>query len=354
MRKWISVLLALLFTASLLFGCTQAEPENLRDELDEAEASIAALQAQNQELTSEIQELNSLIETLQQQVSNLNAVKELLVIRELREVATKFSQTIGSPVTFLEASYNTTVDSENRNDIVDDIIEATAILNIDRGTFSGVSFLKDTVLPTVELNDYRNGLLDIVTVGDYVVKVDWEMHDGTKFSTLALVDKYGTPEFEPILYFAPGEVQVKEEWGSAPSSSTDHWWEKTWSHDTALGTNAVTVKIRLTIICDDETCKIISQSLTVTFSTGLFWKADKVEKETPYIAPSQTCPGGITECKKGEVKIAWASGFKKLKVKAKEYEIEVEGTLGSNGEIEFVMDVCCDGTYPGLPEQVID
>jgi len=372
MRKWMTTLFTLLLTVSLLLSCAPAEIETYADELAKAQADIAALQTRNQELTDEIQGLNSSIETLLQQVdeqvNDLKAlnqkltseirelnktIKDSLILPELQKVAKSFSQTTSSPVTFSEVSHVTTIDSSNLNDQIDDIIEATATLNIDKGTFLGVSFLKDAALPTEELNAYRDDIASIIAVGDYVVKVDWEMSDGTEFSTLALVDKYGAPKFEPILSFTPAttQVQAKDEWGWAPSSSTDHWWQKTWSQDTALGTNGVSVKIKLTIHCDDETCKIISQSLTVDFTTGLFWKADSVKKETKYTAPSATCPGGVTECKKGEVKIAWASGFKKLKVKAKDYEIDIEGTLGCNGQKEFVMHACCDGTYPGYTGQ---
>ena len=66
MRKWMTTILALLLTVSLLVSCAPAETETLKDELAKAKADIAALQARNQELTGEIQKLNSSIEKLLQ------------------------------------------------------------------------------------------------------------------------------------------------------------------------------------------------------------------------------------------------------------------------------------------------
>ena len=272
---------------------------------------------------------------------------------ELETLIGEFIDSTGFPLSFIGVSPVAPVDIFNLPELLEVIVDSTVILNVDSGVFIDAIRLIDA-LETREVSreqreayktDVVAGFLDD---GDWVVKVDWMTDAGLYFSTLAILASDGTPEYEPVIYFAPPLSETLETTKSSESGSTT--WVLTMDkiHENWWTIDVITINSKVIVRTVDE-CEIDDQSVLITFSTAPGWEAKATKEET--LIKCGHCPVDperFIEGKKVIITIVWANGFKKVKGEAGaggfSASLEVEGTLGANGQQQVELIMCADGT----------
>ena len=197
----------------------------------------------------------------------------------------------------------------------------------------------DPSIPAADLQtwaDYVNGL---VQIGDRRLTVNWNKIGYGNFTTLCVVDP-NTVVYDDMISNASG--------GGAPGPGPgnhvevkrclDHrlWWlwERIASSDPADWT-------RGSITADNNpTCSSAGSVITCDVDCQGQMTAGQAE------CKCRSTKVAGAECCQMEYNWAWACGFKKIKVAADGYTLELEGIIGSSGSGNGSCTECCPGSTP--------
>jgi hypothetical protein len=254
------------------------------------------------------------------------------------------------------------VSSENRESIIEEIIDETVFLDIVDSELIITSFQEYGTgedydlyrwILTLEgypfLYDGQRSIWDMaVSDGDVVARIDWGSEEGA-FTTLATVDENGVPKFEPILYFNVISTKPSQPAAAIIEANPTVSVEEYDSVENGFGWKAVEWRIKVSFVTSDNcTIEGNTPATTVKFYTLPGFQAVAAKQGSTFCHTKEECECGgqanKQECYQAEIKIGMASGFKSVKVKAGEFEIEVSGILGATAQEEEVIILCADGT----------
>lgn len=230
------------------------------------------------------------------------------------------------------------VDPLNRAAWIDSIFNNSAFLDtVPAGTFTVAEFIKNR--PDFDMSTYRAWLDTLVHDGDDVCEVVWTLHGtavgDTTFSTFG-ISRAGTAVFEPLMYFHPTEVILKQ--ADKESGGT--------SGSTKNGFGMTTTTWTITVAIKCENCRIIDPGPYTAVSTWsiFLWSIKYDFIEGKYFETAPCCPDDKRECVKSVVKIAVTSGGKSsVTIKHKDWiEVQFEGWFGCTAEYPYTFHVCCD------------
>ena len=274
-------------------------------------------------------------------------------LEALEDIIGDFISSSDFPLRFEEAGVAELVTDSNRSQWLDDILSSTAFVRTEDGAFAGVITLDEAQqagqVSDIQREGFKNVVLaSLLEVGDWVAEVTWSEDSELTITTLAIVAEDGTPKYEPMVYYAPPELQEITSSMSTVTGSTTITVETQTIWKNGFGLDAITADVTV-IVRTTDGCAIADQTVLASFDTipGFEGKATKQESHlgSPG-APGSGC--GQAETKKAVVTIVWASGFKRVSgsvaADGLSAGLEVEGGHGGSGRHQQEIVVGADGS----------
>lgn len=262
----------------------------------------------------------------------------------LADLVERFLSMTGYPIELREISCPTQVaDLLTLAPTVNSIIDSTWIPVVENGELIDLIPIAEVAEAAEEnpmlqekLNDLSTAMLDLVGLGDVICDLNWRWQ--SRDLTTKAVVAGNTLKFESIMGFSAVEFvkspkkEIVE--GSLQNSLIN---EDSIYNGFRMRTIAATEKV---IVRSEDKRTITDHTELISFQTLFLWEA-KATKEVSEIVL------GEVECTKAIITIIWASGFKRVrgKVSADGFavEVEVEGRLGSHGQIQRELVACANG-----------
>ncbi len=259
---------------------------------------------------------------------------------------------VGCPLSFVEASFNTTVNGDNRDSIVTGIVETTAtvvasdfecrdVMTLQEGREAGLVTAEDVAA-------YRDLVENLVAVGNLMVLARWiRTSDGASLSTDALVA--AVDEITAELVYDPliGSWNNRGPTPETPNppqagSATLTWrpWVDGATIAEAIFGKATVWKRPVMIVTFDDTGRVVSGEEDA--QVGTFIDNAMTSKKTEVI------PGTRGDCKRWSFRVHWGTPTvtMKLRLGTQGFDFDVElGSIGSSGTDLEVYELCWDRTW---------
>ncbi len=273
------------------------------------------------------------------------------LLEDITKRARALVEQSGCPLSFVGASLDTTVTADNRDAVVEDIVEKTAVVMASDFQCTGIMTLQEGLdaglLTSENVAEYQTFVDGLVEVGDFVVLVEWiRTSDGASLLTKAVIDD-ATAEliYDPMISSwrnpgpAPGGPNPPQSRIQTGQGNTTWTW-RPWDPDGAtiaemiFGKDTVW-KNPVMIVTFDE---VISEEEDPQVST--FIDSAVVSQKTEIIEVE-----GV-QCKRWSFRVHWSTPLVTVKIKGgtSGFDFDVEfGGIGSCGTDLEVYQLCSDG-----------
>jgi len=251
----------------------------------------------------------------------------------------------GCPLSFEGASFTTTVTAANRDAIVEDIVQTTAVVIASDFECTGVMTLQEgldgDLLTPADVEAYHAFVDGLVAVDDVVVAANWmRTSDNLALFTKAVVDDTSAQLIYDPMITSWNNAGPYPGTPNPPSSGSTTWTWRPWDPGGAtiaemiFGKDTVWKNPVMVVTFDDEG-NVVAQDEDPQVNT--FIDSAVVSQKTQIIG----------NCKRWSFRVHWKTPTATMKIKAgtQGFSFDIEfGGIGSSGTDLEIYELCWDGS----------